>query len=253
MLLYCMTSFAVENNLHILSQSLDALAQKLSEKNLPKQPRIRAGFFDEERGAIPYQINNTTIHLIQGDITKLKSQQGIVVDAIVNAANKGLARGGGVCGAIFNAAEIEGEDFLTREIRNIFPRGIEPGSAIITESYGLAPQGIKKIIHAVGPIYKDYKNKEVAAQVLRDAYFNSMKLAQGSNLSSIAFPFISSAIYGYPKPEAARIALTTIMKYAQDNKRSPVHDVYFVLFSQKDLNIFKAELSKIIKAKFQWK
>ena len=200
-----------------------------------------------------YKINNTTIHLAQGDITKLHSKLGITVDAIVNAANTELARGSGVCGAIFQAAQgTEKRDYLTEQIQAYFPHGINPGEAVITKSYALASQGVQAIIHAVGPIYARYRDKNEAANVLKNAYISSMDVAAFNNLISIAFPFISSAIYGYPKPEAASIALNAIMEYAQKYPQSKIHDVYFVLFYETDLNIFKNELSNIIKAKFQF-
>ena len=158
------TAFAVENELHVLSQSLDALAQKLSGQDIPKK-RAEAVNYDT------FKVNTITIHLLQGDITKLQSEKGITVDAIVNAANKELGRGSGVCGAIFKAADIKRQDFLTREIGNRYPHGVEPGDAVITESYGLKSEGIQNIIHAVGPIYNDYKNKKEAADSIKQCLF----------------------------------------------------------------------------------
>jgi O-acetyl-ADP-ribose deacetylase len=133
------------------------------------------------------------IEVIQGDITRIGA------DAIVNAANSELAMGGGVCGAIFRAAGVEA---LTRACDAI---GHCPaGSAIITPAFGIA--GAKHIIHAVGPVYSRYAEAE-ARQLLRSAYRAAIRLAAENGCCSIAFPAISTGIYGYPLDEACREAV----------------------------------------------
>lgn len=152
-------------------------------------------------------------NIIRDDITKLK------VDAIVNAANTGLQRGGGVCGAIFAAA---GPVELQAACDRLSP--IKTGEAVITPGFGLPA---KYVIHAVGPIYREW-DKEENERDLQSAYFNSLKLAIEHKLESIAFPLISSGIYGYPKEEALEVASSTIQDFLLDHDL----DVTLVLFDK---------------------
>ncbi len=139
--------------------------------------------------------------IVRQDITKLK------VDAIVNAANTDLAMGGGVCGAIFKAA---GALELQAACDKLAP--IKTGEAVITPGFGLRA---KFIIHASGPVYSQ-RNKEQNEQLLRAAYTNSLKRAVENNCISIAFPLISSGIYGYPKDEAIQVATSAIQDFLKD-------------------------------------
>lgn len=139
--------------------------------------------------------------IVRQDITKLK------VDAIVNAANTDLAMGGGVCGAIFKAA---GALELQAACDKLAP--IKTGEAVITLGFGLRA---KFIIHASGPVYSQ-RNKEQNEQLLRAAYTNSLKRAVENNCISIAFPLISSGIYGYPKDEALQVATSAIQDFLKD-------------------------------------
>jgi O-acetyl-ADP-ribose deacetylase len=139
--------------------------------------------------------------IVRQDITKLK------VDAIVNAANTDLAMGGGVCGAIFKAA---GALELQAACDKLAP--IKTGEAVITPGFGLRA---KFIIHASGPVYSQ-RNKEQNEQLLRAAYTNSLKRAVENNCISIAFPLISSGIYGYPKDEALQVATSAIQDFLKD-------------------------------------
>lgn len=133
------------------------------------------------------------LEVIQGDITKVEA------DAIVNAANSELAMGGGVCGAIFRAA---GSEALSEACRAI---GKCPtGSAAITPAFGI--KTAKFIVHAVGPVYSSYSAEE-ARERLRSAYRTSIRLAKANGCNSIAFPAISTGIYGYPLDEACKEAV----------------------------------------------
>jgi len=140
--------------------------------------------------------------IVRQDITKLN------VDAIVNAANTDLLMGGGVCGAIFKAA---GAVQLQAACDKLAP--IKMGEAVITPGFNLPA---KFVIHAAGPVYHDC-NKEQSEQHLRDAYINSLKRAVENKCKSIAFPLISSGIYGYPKEEALQVATSSIQNYLKDH------------------------------------
>ena len=135
--------------------------------------------------------------ILQADITTLK------VDAIVNAANTELLAGGGVCGAIFRAA---GRRELQEACNKLAP--IQTGEAVITPGFNLPA---KFIIHTAGPIYHDGKHGEPV--LLRSCYTNSLKRAVEHNLHSVAFPLISSGIYGYPANAAMLIAFTAIRDF----------------------------------------
>lgn len=140
--------------------------------------------------------------IVRQDITKMK------VDAIVNAANTDLQIGGGVCGAIFNAAGAEQLQAACDELGSI-----KTGEAVITPGFNLPA---KFIIHAAGPVYRHW-NKEKSEQHLYSAYANSLKRAVENKCKSIAFPLISSGIYGYPKDEALRVATSAIQDFLTDH------------------------------------
>lgn len=140
--------------------------------------------------------------IVRQDITKLK------VDAVVNAANTRLQRGGGVCGAIFSAA---GMNDLQAACDKLAP--IKTGDAVITPGFRLPA---RYVIHAAGPIFQDGKQGEEA--LLRSAYLNSLKLARSKRCGSIAFPLISAGIYGYPKAQALRVALAAIRDFLADHE-----------------------------------
>ena len=139
--------------------------------------------------------------IIHNDITKMR------VDAIVNAANPNLQMGGGVCGAIFSAA---GADRLQAACKNLAP--IKTGEAVITQGYALPA---KFIIHTAGPVYHDGKSNEET--LLRSCYMNALDLAKESGCKSIAFPLISSGIYGYPKDDALTVAKSAIEAWLKEN------------------------------------
>lgn len=163
--------------------------------------------------------------IIRNDITKLK------VDAIVNAANTELAQGGGVCGAIFKAA---GASELQSACDTLAP--IKTGEAVMTPGFNLPA---KQIIHTVGPVYRGGKNNEEAQ--LHACYINSLKLAAAHNLESIAFPLISSGIYGYPKAEALNVATDAIRSFISEHDM----DVTLVVFDKEALSVSEELLGSV--------
>lgn len=171
-------------------------------------------------------INKSVIELRPGDITKQK------VEAIVNAANSRLAGGGGVDGAIHRA----GGPAIMEECRKI---GRCPtGNAVITTGGKLY---VKHVIHTVGPVYRNGKSGE--SRLLGNAYQNSLKVAERARIKTIAFPSISTGVYGYPIKDASRIALSTIVDYLKGE--TGIERVVFVLFSAEDFEIYKDSLKKL--------
>jgi O-acetyl-ADP-ribose deacetylase len=170
------------------------------------------------------------IKVIRDDITTLD------VDIIVNAANRSLAGGGGVDGAIHRKAG----PGLDSECRGL--HGCETGEAKMTNGYNLKA---KKIIHTVGPIYHNGLFDE--PKLLSSCYLNSLKLAseylKENELTnvSIAFPCISTGIYGYPKEAACKIAVCTVKDFLKTN---PQIDVFFVCFGANDYNLYVKEVEK---------
>lgn len=150
--------------------------------------------------------------IVHGDIAKIQ------VDAIVNAANSGLQRGGGVCGAIFAAA---GEQKLQAECNEL--GHCDTGQAVITKAYNLPA---KFIVHTVGPVWNGGDSNEET--LLYNCYMNSLKLAKKHGCTSIAFPLISSGIYGYPKEEARAVAESAILDFLEYQKM----DVKLVLYQR---------------------
>lgn len=159
------------------------------------------------------------IRLHRGDITKLQ------VDAIVNAANKTLLGGGGVDGAIHRAAGKE----LLEECRTL--NGCETGDAKITKGYKLPA---KYVIHTVGPVYNGGKYNE--AEKLASCYKKSLKIALDYNIQTIAFPNISTGVYGYPKREAARIAIYEVKTFLDKNPE--ITEVTFCVFDTENFDIY---------------
>lgn len=163
----------------------------------------------------------------QGDITAME------VDAVVNAANKFLAPGGGVAGAIHDAGGPE----LTKECRSL--GGCRTGEAKITKGYDLPAS---HVIHTVGPIYGQEEGRE--RELLTSCYKESLKLAEEYGLKSIAFPAISTGVFGYPKQEAFRIGLETVKEHL-DNKDSSLEKVIFVAFTSEDEELYNKILQEI--------
>lgn len=174
--------------------------------------------------------NGCLLSLVLGDITIQ------AVDAIVNAANSRLIGGGGVDGAIRRAGgrAIEQECAAIRASRG----GCPTGSAVITGA-GMLPA--RHVIHAVGPVWLGGGQGE--AGLLASAYRSSLAVASEHGVRTIAFPSISTGVYGYPVPSAARVALRTVVDVL---KASPFDEVRFVLFSAADLGAYAAALQEVI-------
>lgn len=171
---------------------------------------------------------NMRIQTVQGDITVQKD-----VEAIVNAANTSLLGGGGVDGAIHRAAGPE----LLKECRGL--NGCNTGEAKITKGYNLP---CKYVIHTVGPIYKGGNHKE--AELLRNAYWNSLQLAVEHGIRTIAFPSISTGVYSYPLEEAAEIAVDTVKKFYKEHVED-LDYVRFVLFDPKTRKAYDDAIVKL--------
>lgn len=163
---------------------------------------------------------------VAGDITRL------AVDAIVNAANERLIRGGGVDGAIHRAAGPE----LQQELLAI--GGCPTGQARISKAYRLP---VKRIIHTVGPVWRGGGAGE--AQLLAGCYRNSLELAVRHGLSTVAFPAISTGIYGYPLDQAARVAVAAVAEVLR--AEAAVERVVFCCFGDEALDAYRRELAAL--------
>jgi O-acetyl-ADP-ribose deacetylase (regulator of RNase III) len=165
------------------------------------------------------------VQVVVGDITKQD------VEAIVNAANSSLLGGGGVDGAIHRAG---GPEILEecREIRRTrFPEGLPTGEAVITTGGKLSAL---YVIHTAGPIYGEHRGKQ--AELLANCYHNSLTLAVEKNLTSVAFPAISTGVYGYPLDQAAEVSSRTIENFLATDRQ--LKEVRLVFFQARDAEVF---------------
>lgn len=172
------------------------------------------------------RIGRVLIECVQGDITRQPD-----MDAVVNAANAQLMPGGGVAGAIHRAAG----PGLAEECRPLAP--ISPGQAVITGAHRLPT---RHVIHCLGPVYG---RDEPSDRLLASCYREALRLAEAHDLSSIAFPAISTGVFGYPMEPAARVAIGTAIAEAPALK-SVVH-VRFVLRAASDLAVHQAVLEEL--------
>ena len=172
-----------------------------------------------------FQVGKAILQLIKGDITDLET------DAIVNAANSSLMGGGGVDGAIHR----KGGSKILEECKRIrateWPDGLPTGKAVITSGGNLKA---KHVIHTVGPVWLG--GFHVEAELLKQAYKNSLKLAVAKGVKTIAFPSISTGAYGYPVEDASRIAVRTVKEFSE--KEDKLERVVFVLFSENDFQVY---------------
>lgn len=171
----------------------------------------------------------TKFTAIKGDITKIKA------DAIVNAANSSLMGGSGVDGAIHHAGGIE----ILKECRIIRTEKGEckTGQAVITTAGKLTA---KFVIHTVGPVWKGGNDNE--AELLSECYINSLRLALDNGCGTIAFPNISTGIYGFPKKDAAEIAIKTVRNFLKESKE--IEEVIFVCFDEENFKFINRILQQ---------
>jgi O-acetyl-ADP-ribose deacetylase (regulator of RNase III) len=166
------------------------------------------------------------VSVIIGDITQQK------VDAVVNAANPELTGGSGVNGAIHKAGGAEIYRFCKELRATKYPDGLPAGQSAITPGGKLTS---KWIIHTVGPMYGQHEGKE--AVLLASCYRTALELAESRKLESIAFPAISTGVYGYPPEEAAKVASQAVQSSLHGLKS--IQEIRFVFFSERELKIFK--------------
>lgn len=176
---------------------------------------------DETGKRVAAKKSDWKIYILQDDITTLDCE------CIVNAANNSLLGGGGVDGAIHRAAGPE----LLKECVKL--GGCETGKAKITKGYNLPAAWV---IHTVGPIYS---GKPQDAELLADCYRNSLELAKSHNIHSIAFPAISTGVYGYPLEKATAVAMTTVKQWLDENS-DYFMEVIFCCFSRRAYDVYQS-------------
>ncbi|KAI5839314.1 hypothetical protein DFP73DRAFT_562267 [Morchella snyderi] len=205
----------------------------LNQVDIPTLPllyHIKRISVNEKPLATPSATLNAKIGLIRTDITKLHLPNG----AIVNAANENLTPGGGVCGAIHSAAGPE----LTEECRRL--NGCKTGYAKVTRAYRLP---CRKLIHAVGPIYRLAKEINEHETNLSSCYTETLKLAIGNGLTAVAFCALSTGIYGYPSYEAAGTAISTVRSFLESEEGQKLELVIFCNFEKKDEDAYSELIS----------
>lgn len=172
---------------------------------------------------------NTKLTLERGDITK------IAFDAIVNAANSGLWAGGGVCGAIHRA----GGPKIAEECEAIHAQqgDCPTGEAVITTGGNLPA---RYVIHAVGPVFRE--NDANMPILLGNCYRNSLRLAVENSLKTVAFPNISTGIFGYPKEEACAVAIQAVQDFLSENQ-GVLEEVRFICFDDENFKLYSERLS----------
>ena len=180
-----------------------------------------------------FRVGNAKIRIIRGDITEQET------DAIVNAANSSLMGGGGVDGAIHRKGGPKILEECKRIRRTQWPNGLPTGKAVITTGGNLKA---KYVIHTVGPVWRGGKHGE--AELLADAYRNSLKLAVSKGIRTISFPAISTGAYGYPMEEAAEVALKTVKDFLEAEDK--LDEVVFVLFTESAYRVYEEKAREIL-------
>jgi len=180
-----------------------------------------------------FKVGKAVLEIVRGDITDVEA------DAIVNAANSSLRGGGGVDGAIHR----KGGSRIDEECRRIreteWPDGLPTGKAVITSGGNLKA---KYVIHTVGPVWMG--GFHVEAELLKQAYRNSLKLAASRGLKVVAFPSISTGAYGYPVEEASRVAVQTVKVFLEKEDR--IEKVILVLFSEGNFQVYVETAKSIL-------
>lgn len=204
----------------------------MKTKTIAQEDTRTENYFLVETESVNTQLTNNTmilkrIQIIQGDITEQK------VDAIVNAANRTLLGGGGVDGAIHRVAGSE----LLEYCKKI--DGCKTGEAKLTPGYNLQAN---LIIHTVGPIWENGNNNE--RELLAQCYRNSLKLAEGCKIKTIAFPAISTGVFRFPIKLAAQIAVTEVKRFL--NVNDSIEKIIFVCFSRDIFNSYQEAIKDII-------
>jgi len=198
------------SELHI-HEDIVKIAEKLASiKNINLSDTITRFNEDGEK-----YTNKARVEIVNSDITKLK------VDVIVNSANSQLFGGSGVCGAIFDSAGYEEMSVACQQIGYC-----EPGDAVLTPGFNLPS---KWVVHTVGPIYGKHNGAE--SDILQSCIWQSLYLAEENRARSIAFPLISTGIYGYPKEEAKRNIISAITTYIENNRHSSLKTIFICDFS----------------------
>jgi O-acetyl-ADP-ribose deacetylase (regulator of RNase III) len=182
-----------------------------------------------------FHVGNAILQVMKGDITDVEA------DAIVNAANSSLLGGGGVDGAIHR----KGGPKILEECRRIrdsqWPDGLPTGKSVITSGGNLKA---KHVIHTVGPVWMGGFHGE--SELLKQAYWNSLKLAVANGIKKVAFPSISTGAYGYPILEASRISVATVKNFLE--KVDNLERVIFVLFIESDFEIYVQVVEGLIRS-----
>jgi O-acetyl-ADP-ribose deacetylase len=188
--------------------------------------RRETSVLERKDGAVKRTFDGVEVEVIRGNIVEQPD-----VDAVVNAANAELMPGGGVAGAIHEAAG----PGLAEECRPLAP--ISAGEAVITGAHDLPN---KRVIHALGPVYGRDKPED---ELLASCYENALRIADEDGLVSVAFPALSTGIFGYPLEEAAEVALRTVAEEAKN--LANVRHVRFVLFGEGDLRVHENALASL--------
>lgn len=177
------------------------------------------------------KVGQTTLSLVQGDITKQETE------AIVNAANSSLMGGGGVDGAIHRA----GGPAILEDCKKIIAKigRLPTGEAVITTGGRLSA---KYVIHTVGPIWRGGSQNE--PDLLRNCYVNSLKLAKERSVKSVSFPSVSTGVYGYPVEEAAKVALKAVLDFLKENPGT-FEEVFFTLFDERTYQAYSEALASL--------